>query len=283
MEKMDLKKNASCILKDTYSIEKELSSGIGGAVFKAWHKRLRKNVVIKELNHSVFVNDESRRNETEALKNIKCAYLPQVIDFIDGNDCSFTVMEFIDGDNFSTLLARNGSFGQFQVIEWYYQLACALVELHENDICHGDIKPANIILMPNGKVCLIDFNLAVVKGNDTHIVGRSRGYASPEQYKLFASYKNRSASAGRNVDWKLSDIHNLGATMYHLLTGTRMMYDVKGRVLQTDFGKRQKVKNKMMRTLPCHFIIERSTHPNPNSRFSSALALKRTIQNLITV
>jgi len=122
--------------------------------------------------------------------------------------------------------------------------------------------------MPNGKVCLIDFNVAVVKGNDTRLVSRSRGYTSPEQCKLFEQHKNRDKSNCSNIDWKLSDIHSLGATMYHILTGKQLKYDLK------NSGQAE--------PSPCLFIIERSTHPNPNNRFASAVALNHTIQSLLS-
>ena len=264
----------SNVLSETYLIEQELSSGSGGVVYKAWHKRLRIHVVIKELNHSLHINEASRRNEAEALKRIKSLYIPRVLDFLSEDDRSFTIMEYIEGESFGNLLKKHGKFNQYRVIEWYGQIASALVELHEQDICHCDIKPSNIILTPTGKACLIDFNMAVVKGNDTHLISRSRGYASPEQYKLFVLYKNLEASSDDEVDWKLSDIHNLGAAMYHILTGKRMKYDAKGRVLKANFSKQIEIS-------PCHFIIERSTHPNPANRFASAEALNNTIQSLL--
>jgi serine/threonine protein kinase len=262
------------ILLDTYKIKSTLAAGAGGSVYKAWHNRLHKYVTIKELKHSMFVNTESRRNEVEAIKHIKSLYIPQILDFFSDAENSYTIMEYIEGENLNKLLKQHGGFNQYRVLEWYSQLASALVTLHDFDICHGDIKPANIILVKNEKVCLIDFNVAVVKGNDTQLLSRSRGYASPEQYKLFASHKNKNLSKENKVDWKLSDIHNLGATMFHILTGTRMIYDEKGRVSQANFNKKSTLSQ-------CHFIIERSTHPNPNNRFTSALALKRTIQSML--
>ena len=274
----------SSVLCDTYEIDIKLGAGGGGTVYKAWHKRLQKYVVIKELEHALFTTEELRRNEVEALKNLKSSHLPQVFDFLSEDKRSFTIMEFIEGESLGNLLKQKEKFSQYRVIEWYGQLATALVELHGFDICHGDIKPSNIMLRQDGKVCLIDFNVAIVKGNDTHIISRSQGYASPEQNKLFALYKNQSVLNNEKVDWKLSDIHNLGAAMYHILTGKRLKYDVNGRVLQSNFNKWQAPGNSNRVSLsPCHFIIQRSTHPNPDNRFSSATALSHTIQSLLSV
>ena len=187
-------------------------------MYKAWHKRLQKHVVIKELKHTLFITEESRRNEVEALKNLKSAHLPQIFDFLSENERSFTVMEFIEGESLGTLLKRQEKFNQYRVIEWYGQLATALVELHEFDICHGDIKPSNIMLTPGGDIRLIDFNIALALGEDGAIsVGRSFGYASPEHYGLDFSSENtpRKEAAIRDLYTELTLSGKTRACPFH--------------------------------------------------------------------
>lgn len=174
----------------TYRIESELGSGGGGVVYKAWHTRLQKYVVIKELKRGSANDIETQRNEVEALKNVKSAYLPQVFDFLTEGERIYTVMEFIEGESLDKLLDRGQKFTQPQIVRWYGQLASALEAIHKQNVCHRDIKPANIMLMPNGDVCLIDFNAALVSGNDVRLISRSLGYASPEQYEIYERYKN---------------------------------------------------------------------------------------------
>lgn len=196
------------ILSDqTYRIESEIGAGGGGIVYKAWHTRLQKYVVIKELKRGSENDIETQRNEVEALKNVKSAYLPQVYDFItevvkdnDGKEVKspdgsvvkrvFTVIEFVEGESLDKALERGQKFKQPQVIKWYAQLSSALESIHKKNICHRDVKPANIMLMPSGDVCLIDFNAALVSGNDVRLISRSLGYASPEQYEIYERFKN---------------------------------------------------------------------------------------------
>lgn len=184
--------NVNILSDDTYHVESEIGSGGGGVVYKAWHTRLQKYVVIKELKQGAKNDIEAQRNEVEALKNVKSQYLPQVLDFIVQNNRVFTVMEFIEGESFDKLLKRNVRFSQQQVIKWYGQLSSALTEIHKHNIAHRDIKPANIMLQKNGDVCLIDFNAALVSGNDVRLISRSLGYASPEQYEIYERFKNRA-------------------------------------------------------------------------------------------
>jgi serine/threonine-protein kinase len=179
------------ILSDpTYRVEAELGSGGGGVVYRAWHTRLQKPVVIKELKGASAQDRETQRNEVEALKNVKSAHLPQVYDFLTEGGRVFTVIEFIEGESLDKLLERGQGFTQPQVVKWYGQLASALEAIHKQNVCHRDVKPANIMLTPGGDVCLIDFNAALVSGNDVRLISRSLGYASPEQYEIYEHYKN---------------------------------------------------------------------------------------------
>ncbi|MDR0273221.1 MAG: serine/threonine protein kinase, partial [Clostridiales bacterium] len=245
------------VLSDpTYRIESELGSGGGGVVYKAWHTRLQKHVVIKELKSGSQHDIETQRNEVEALKNVKSAYLPQVFDFLTEGNRIYTVMEFIRGESLDKFLERGQKFSQTQVVKWYGQLVSALEAIHGQGVCHRDIKPANIMLMPDGDVCLIDFNAALVSGNDVRMISRSLGYASPEQYEIYEHFRRTRSASPINLsmgtetelldddktefisenaaddnteyisppkafglDWKRSDIYSLGATMYHLVSG----------------------------------------------------------------
>jgi len=183
----------------TYRIESELGSGGGGVVYKAWHTRLQKHVVIKELKRGSQNDIETQRNEVEALKNVKSQYIPQVFDFLTEGDRIYTVMDFIEGESLDKLLIRGQKFTQPQVLKWYGQLVSALEAIHKQNVCHRDIKPANIMLMPNGDVCLIDFNAALVSGNDVRLISRSLGYASPEQYEIYEHYRKTRASSPINL------------------------------------------------------------------------------------
>lgn len=203
------------VLSDSaYRMESKLGSGGGGIVYKAWHTRLQKYVVIKELKHGSEQDLKTQRNEVEALKKVKSAYLPQVYDFIietvrddngkevkhpDGSvvERIYTVIEFIEGESLGKLLERGQRFSQQQVIKWYGQLASALKAIHKQNVCHRDVKPDNIMLTPCGDICLIDFNAALVNGNDVQLVSRSLGYASPEQYEIYESFKNKSSAPVR--------------------------------------------------------------------------------------
>jgi len=284
----------------TFRIETELGSGGSGAVYKAWHTRLRKYVVLKITGKNPDVSDEILRNETEALKKIKNLHIPQVLDFIPETNYCFTIMEYITGDSFDKLLKNKQKFSEDRIYKWYIQLASALDAIHKHDIYHRDIKPANIVLTLNDDVCLIDFNSAFVSGNNTGTINRSMGYASPEQYGYFKKCKTTKTGTDVHnftnnetalhiedcktdlspkinypeINWMLSDIYSLGATIYHFMTGNRppvKPHEVSRITAMTGYSE---ILLK---------IIERSMRTNPQERFTSAKALQSTLEYFHTV
>lgn len=171
------------ILNDTYRIEEQLGSGGGGIVFKAYHLRLEKYVAVKLIKDNVkdIIN---QRGEADILKRLKHEGLPQVYDFINDGEDIYTVMEFIDGGSLFDEIVKRKKIPYKKSLEWAKQLCEAAAYLHTRkpQIIHSDIKPQNIMITSEGKLCLIDFNISSVFGGGIYTVGSSDGYSPPEQY-----------------------------------------------------------------------------------------------------
>lgn len=214
--------NEKNIFSDTYEIIGYLQSGSGGAVYKAYHKRLKKEVVLKRIKQK-NVNMRINRQEVDILKNLNHSYLPQVLDFLNVDGEIYTVMSFIPGHSFKELLEEGVRFTQNQLIRWGMQLCSALYYLHSQKppIIHGDIKPANIMLTPQGNICLIDFNISFFMDENT-VLGYTEGYTSPEQYIIALDKKSIHAIPNHTVVDEKSDIYSVGATFYHLITGHKL-------------------------------------------------------------
>lgn len=192
----------SQVIAGLYEIQKQIGAGGGGIVYLGRHIRLDKDVVLKADKRKLSTRMESLRREVDMLKNLSHTYIPQVYDFVEEDGIVYTVMDYIEGESFDKILAKNQKASQAEIIKWACQLLEALCYLHSQPpygILHGDIKPANIMLRPDGNICLIDYNIALALGEDGAIkVGFSRGYASPEHYG--ADYiKSSKASAVKKI------------------------------------------------------------------------------------
>lgn len=169
-------------LTRTYQILGKIGSGGGGTIYKAYHKNLEKEVVLKRIHSGLLKNNI--RTEVDILKNLKSPYLPQVFDFLQVDGAVYTVMDYIPGQSLKEVLQEKTEFSQSRVIKWMDQLCQAVEQLHTQNppIIHGDIKPANIMLTPKDDICLIDFNISG-DFQDSDILGFTPGYAAPEQMK----------------------------------------------------------------------------------------------------
>ena len=167
---------------DTYEIKEMIGKGSGGEIYLAYHKRLRQYVVLKRIRGKI---DPSRtRVETDILKKVRHAYLPQVYDYIEADGQVYTVIDYIRGTSFKQILKRGQKPHDSFLIKWFIQLCEALEVLHRQrpPIIHGDIKPDNIMQTEDGNICLIDFNISsFYTGGETRLYGYTKGYAAPEQ------------------------------------------------------------------------------------------------------
>lgn len=174
------------MMKETFDQIEQIGQGGGGTVFRAHHKRLEKEVVLKKIHTSQLKNID-RKGELNILKNLKHAYIPQIYDFMDFGNEVFTVMEYIPGQSFAQLLEQKKKFSQKDVAKWLRQLCEVVDYLHsqKTPIVHCDIKPANVMLTPEGNICLIDFNISGVKTEEgVASIGYSKGYAPIEQFAV---------------------------------------------------------------------------------------------------
>lgn len=185
-------------MQNTYTNIVEIGSGGGGTVFRAYHVRMQKYVVLKKIHDSIQ-NNIDIRSELDILKNLRHSYLPTVLDFFEDNGSIYTVMDYIPGESFESMLRRGVRFPQAKVVKYAAQLGEVLTYLQEQPtpIIHGDIKPANLMLTPEDNICLIDFNISTMQnGTSYQNMGYTAGYASPEQVSIVKTLQQYLSAQG---------------------------------------------------------------------------------------
>lgn len=203
------------VIDGKYEILTEIGRGGMSIVYLAMDTHLNKQWAVKEIrkkgngkNDEVVVN--SLLAEANLMKRLDHPALPRIVDIIDNGVTIFVVMDYIEGESLDKILAEYGAQPEELVIGWAKQLCDALSYLHSQKppIIYRDMKPANVMLKPEGNIKIIDFGIAreykELSLADTTVLG-TKGYAPPEQYSGQTDAR--------------SDIYALGMTMHHLLTG----------------------------------------------------------------
>lgn len=203
------------VIDGKYEILKEIGHGGMSTVYLAMDKRLNKQWAVKEIrkkgsgkNDEIVVN--SLLAEANLMKRLDHPALPRIVDIIDNGITIYVVMDYIEGESLDKILSEYGAQPEDRVVEWAKQLCDALSYLHSQKppIIYRDMKPANVMLKPEGNIKIIDFGIAreykEQNLSDTTVLG-TKGYAPPEQYSGQTDPR--------------SDIFALGMTMHHLLTG----------------------------------------------------------------
>lgn len=215
------------VLQGRYRVVEQIGQGGMGAVYLAADLRLRCNVALKETLFSDDAYRDAFEHEAQLLARLRHPTLPKVIDHFIEHQGQFLVMEFIHGEDLDVRLKRQGQrFATLEAIPWVLRWADQLLDvlhyLHTrvSPIIHRDVKPKNLKLTSNLDIILLDFGLA--RGGFTH---SAAGFDDqPEQsrrkvYGFTPPYAPLEQMRDGEPDPR-SDIYALGATIYHLLTGT---------------------------------------------------------------
>lgn len=204
------------IVDNTYQVCEEIGSGGMGVVYLAYHLRLDKYVVMKMIKNSC-ADISMLRNEVDILKALHHPYLPQVYDFISYDGDMYTIIDYIEGYDLKYYIDNGIEVNESQLIKWLRQLCEVLIYLHSHEprVLHTDIKPANIIVQPNGDICLIDFGVSLLGSDD--IKGISYRYSSPEQYYNVTCIQAGDYESITELDER-TDLYSLGVSFYQLIT-----------------------------------------------------------------
>ena len=193
-----------------YRILEKLGEGGMGVVYKAQDTKLDRSVALKFLPEHVSASSgdlERFKQEAKAAAALNHPNICTIHGIEEAEGKNFIVMEFVDGQ---MLQEKKSSLSMKQALDIGIQIAEGLAAAHEKGIVHRDIKPENIMIRKDGRVQVMDFGLAKLRGasrltKEGSTVGTA-GYMSPEQVQ------------GQETDHR-SDIFSLGVLLYEMLSG----------------------------------------------------------------
>lgn len=253
------------VLNGKYELLKKIGQGGSFSVYLAIDKRVNKNLAVKVAKKTIDNFNSVNRAvfyETEMLKDLNHPAIPKIIDVVVEDDIVAIVQDYIEGKTLDSIITEYGRQDVSRIIDWSIQICDVLEYLHSLNPPHiyRDMKPANVILKPNGTISLVDFSIMrTYKPNslvDTVALGTS-GFAPPEQF------------GSAQTDCR-SDIYALGMTIYSLYVGKKPN---KGD--NFDFGNENNSLNKGLVS-----IIKKCTELNPNDRYQSCSELKNELKYL---
>lgn len=252
-----------------YKILSEIGHGGMSVVYMAINEKANKTWAVKEVRKDGRMDFNIVRQglmaEIDTLKRLKHPYLPSIVDVIEDDETFIIVMDYVEGRSLDKILEEHGVQQESVVVEWAKQLCDVLGYLHSRTpaIIYRDMKPANVMLKPDGMVTLIDFGTAKnyeINYGETTGIG-TIGYAAPEQY----------IGSGLGRTDARTDIYCLGMTLYHLLTGQDPC-----RNLISDTSIRA-VNPALSRGLDS--IIRKCTAHQPEDRYQSCEELMYDLEN----
>ena len=204
-------------LNNRYQIRQELGNGGMGRVFLALDTYLEREVAVKLL-HRPNLGASGRAlllNEARAAARLSHPNIVMVFDVGEQDDVPYIVMEYVPGLPLSEQKPRRMD----EVIRVGRQICAALDHAHQKGLVHRDVKPHNVLLIPEGVAKLMDFGLARMLGGDTDgTVSGTISYIAPEQIM------------SKPVD-HAADLYAFGVLLYELATGKLPFLGDPGSVL----------------------------------------------------
>src|SRR5580693_4568033 len=211
------------VVDNRYRVVARLGSGGMGVVYQVEHLHLGKKAAMKVLTPDGAAQPEMVRrfrNEAQAVSKLDHPNIVQTFDFGQCDGALYLVMEYVNGEDLSTLIRREGPWSFTRAARLFVQVCAGLVEAHEAGIVHRDLKPENLMVVKRRDgtehVKVLDFGLAKLRerGNDPQGAAVSSGgqvlgtpyYMAPEQVR------------GEPLDAR-ADLYSVGATLYRVLTG----------------------------------------------------------------
>ena len=264
------------VLDGRYEIIEEVGNGGMAVVYKARDFDTGAIVAVKILREEYLDNEEfcrRFRNESRAIALLNHPNIVKIFDVCNTPTLQYIVMEYIDGISLKDYIEQQRVLSWKEAVYFTTQILRALMQAHSKGIVHRDIKPQNIMLLPNGHIKVMDFGIARLASSQTStITDKAIGsvhYIAPEQAR------------GAATDAR-ADLYSVGVMLYEMLTG-KLPFEANSAVsvavmqLQAD----PKMPREINPNIPVGLeeITIQAMQKDPASRYQSAAEMLQDIES----
>lgn len=282
------------ILVERYDIVSEVKRGLSSVVYFGFDRQMKRPIAIKEV-YSDLLTDKTYVTpfieETKKFAKLVHQNIVRIYDLVESEDGSFNIiMEFIEGFDLKTILTlcrvRDKTLPPKLAAYIVAEIASALDYTHklndshtrqQQNIIHGDISPASIMISSKGEVKLIDFGTTKTELLKTQLVGGDEhkvnwAYKAPEQVGKTTPLDGRA------------DIFSLGIVFYELLTGKSLfakenVFDIAKAIKKVEIDYVSLQEARIPQDL--QIILLRALEKNKADRYQSAMKLHHDLSGYL--
>lgn len=284
----DSENEVGTIVAGKYEIIRNLGGGGMGSIYLAEHVTLGKKFALKimrkELVHDEVIVKRLQR-EAQACGSLKHPNIVPVYDLgITENCFPYMVMEYLEGEDLESLIAKNKGLSVKQVMKLATEICAGLAYAHEHGVIHRDLKPTNVFVVNPGtdheSIKIVDFGIAKVElpgGEMQHLTQTGEVLGSP-------SYMSPEQIAGQTADQR-SDIYSFGCVLYEMIVGKQLF---RGETLMSTLQANLDQVPANFATLesvskhsePIYNIMRRCVEKDPTQRYPSMRAVNDALDRI---
>lgn len=198
-----------------YDLVEKIAEGGMGTVYRGRNHVTGEIVAVKVVPQHLLSNPvvlKRFEQEYNVARAIDHPNIVKALDFGREGDTRYLVMEYVDGESLGQKIERDGKMSEVEAIRVISLVAQGLQKAHSQNLVHRDVKPDNVLLMPDGQVKLTDLGLVKEIEADLNLTRTGRGLGTPH-FMSPEQFRNAKKADAR------CDIYSLGATLYMMVTG----------------------------------------------------------------
>jgi len=270
-----------------YKIIEEIGQGGMGLIYKAYDKRLKKNVAIKFIKSPLKQSIKEIEKEAIKIAQVEHQNVCQIYDFVIEKDISFIIMQYIEGESlYKKIIDHKLSFEES--VDIATQICNGMEAIHAKGIIHRDLKPSNILITNDNIAKIIDFGVSkFIKNpfedeNDDTINSLIYSRTKDFEVKGTINYMAPEILNGEPIDER-TDIYSFGLILYEMFSfekvfDTNTLATIINNILNKDIPKIKLNKKDISERI--NNIIQKATNKDKTKRYNNFNALKKELIKL---